>query len=191
MEALKKIVTAVIVLMYGCASAPVITIRPEPQMNAWWLRLDVHPTNTVIRGIPIQQIEPTWMAAYEFNKEDFPREVLYPNQVDLLEENNVTFSLTGDFNHDGVQDIAIVGVYKNTAGEQGSFLLILTIAENGDWQVSFLDTSHDGGGFMAIDQNSSHGIGVWFCLYCDHGVLYKWDDETSRYERQRPMGQYY
>ncbi len=171
-------------LIFGCSTSPDITVRPEPRVYAWWLRLNVPPTNTVIRGVPVQQIEKTWRAAYEYKKEDLPQDILYRGEVDLMEENNISFSLEGDFNHDSMQDIALVGNYRNVTGEEGNFLLILTEAEIGDWRRSFLEVSHGGEDYMAIDQHSTKGIQVWFCLYCDHGTLFTWVEEKNTYIRQ-------
>src|SRR5579885_3024862 len=57
-------------------ASPFVTIAPEPNNSAWWLRTKYHPSGKAIRGVPIRDIDPEWCAANEFKKELFPAGLL-------------------------------------------------------------------------------------------------------------------
>lgn len=181
----KHLVILITLLLVSCTNK-VITIESEPERYAWWLRLNVEPRDTVIQGIPIVKIDPDWSVAYLFKKEDIPNKHLNEYENDVMSANNVAFNLNGDFNNDGKQDHAFVGVFKAKDNTKGTFLLILTKTDSNKWKISFIDTFIGGGDFIVIDKRSSNGVNVWFCMYCNHGAKFKWIKEKQIYEFQKP-----
>ena len=55
-----------------------------------------------------------------------------------MDETEITFSRSGDFNNDGIDDLALVGVYEDCNLQAGRFFLILTKNKLNKWEVSFL-----------------------------------------------------
>ena len=153
-------------------------VSPEPANYAWWLRTEFVPVHKQIRGIPLHQLDSSWNLASELTSESVPKELLYDNGTDIMKENGVSFSRSGDFNHDGVEDLALIGVYQNETGKQGSFILILTKDTAGNWQKSFLENLGEPN-FATLSKNDP--MEIWFCMYCDFGVDVLWDKEKGEY----------
>ncbi len=104
---------------------------------AWWLLITYEPETTRIQSIPVSDIDPSWSLAEVLSKEAIP-----PEQMSDFEKHyepyGYSFSKEGDFNADGKQDRALVGIYKDKSGEFGRFLLILTEYERNKWVKSFV-----------------------------------------------------
>lgn len=153
-------------------------ISPEPKNYAWWLRTEFVPVHEQIRGIPLQQLDSSWRLASELTKEAIPRELLYEAGSDIMKESEVSFFRSDDLNHDGVEDLAIIGVFQDEAGKRGSFILILTKDQTGNWHKSFLENLGKPT-FAALSQKDP--MEIWFCMDCDFGVEVLWDKEKGEY----------
>ncbi|MBI4738103.1 hypothetical protein HY772_00805, partial [Candidatus Woesearchaeota archaeon] len=153
-------------------------VSPEPENYAWWLRTEFVPVHKQIRGIPLQQLDSSWTLASELTKEAIPKELLYENGSDIMKENGVSFTRSDDLNHDGVDDLALIGVYQDEAGKRGSFILILTKDQTGNWGESFLEKLGKPT-FAALSKKDP--MEIWFCMYCDFGVDVLWDKEKGKY----------
>ncbi len=149
---------------------------PEPYDRAWWLRPEFAPIDTHIRGIPVKHLDSSWSLASEISKEAISENVLYENGLDLVEELKLSFSILGDFNNDGVEDLALIGLYENSNGKRGTFLLVLSREKSGKWKKSFLETR---GRFAAFTEKEQ--IIVFFCMGCDFGAYLLWDKEKGEY----------
>ncbi len=149
---------------------------PESEEHAWWLRPEFAPVDTHIRGIPVKELDSSWSLASEISKEAICEDAVYENGLDLIEELQLSFSVLGDFNHDGVEDLALIGLYENNNGKRGTFLLVLSREKSGKWKKSFLETR---GRFAVLSKKEQ--IIVSFCLGCDFGAYLLWDKEKGEY----------
>ncbi len=159
------------------AQAPKITparIPVEPKGYAWSAKIEFIPVHKAIRGIPISKIDPSWEFASELMKKGIPKEAFEEDQGDALGSSSSGFTKSGDFNKDGVADLALIGAFKRKTGEIGNFILILTKGRNGKWQKLFLDSWGDRAGFAVIDSEGP-GLEIWFCMDCDHSRRLNWD----------------
>lgn len=154
-------------------------VSPEPKNYSWWLRTEFIPVDKEIRGIPVQQLDPSWHLVSELSKEAIPKELLYKGGIDLMKASRLSFSRSGDFNNDGAEDLAIVGVYQDKEEKRGSFILILTKGQGGKLQKSFLEYLGKPA-FAALSEN--HPMEVWFCMDCNYGVSLLWDKVTGAYK---------
>jgi len=172
-----------LLVLLGCSPATnkqiIMRVSPEPKDHAWWLRTEFVPVHKEIRGVPLSQIDPTWRLASELRKEAIPPELLLEWGTDIMQESGLSFFLYGDFNKDGVEDLALVGVYENKSRERGSFILILSKDDQGKWRKSFLRYLGEPS-FTALSKKND-SLEVWFCLECDFGVSLIWDTEANKY----------
>lgn len=170
-------------MLLSCSTATnkqlITRVSPEPKDYAWWLRIEFVPVHKEIRGVPVRQIDPSWRLASELRKEAIPPELLLEWGTDIMQESGLYFSLHGDFNHDGIEDLVLVGVYENKSNERGSFVLILSRDDERRWHKSFLEYLGKPG-FAALD-NKGNPIRVWFCMECDYGASLVWDKGTKQY----------
>jgi hypothetical protein len=91
----------------------------------------------------------------------------------------VGFQFDRDFNEDGVLDRARVGVYRDTSGTEGSFLLILTQSPKGGWTRAFVATEPGEPRFSVL-VNDQTGL-LWAeCMTCGRWRPVFWSGE--RYE---------
>jgi hypothetical protein len=171
-----------LIFLAGCSAAHSgivkAVVSPEPKNYAWWLRTEFIPVHREIRGIPVQQLDPSWRLASELSKEAIPKELLYQGGTDAMEASRLSFSRSGDFNHDGIEDLALIGVYQDKEEKRGSFILILAKDKAGRNQKSFLQ--HLGRpAFAAL--SGKEPMEVWFCMDCNYGVNLLWDGENGEY----------
>jgi hypothetical protein len=172
-----------LLMLLGCSTATnkqlITRVSPEPKDHAWWLRIEFVPVHNEIRGVPLHQIDPSWRLASELREEAIPPELLLERGTDIMQESGLYFSLHGDFNNDGIEDLVLVGVYENKSNERGSFVLILSRDDERKWRKSFLQYLGKPG-FTALD-NKTGSIRVWFCMECDYGASLVWDKKTKKY----------
>lgn len=155
-----------------------IRVYEEPKNNPWWQRTEFFPVHTTIRGIPLHEIEKTWHLASELNKKAIPNDLLFKEGSDLMAQSQLVFSRTGDFNQDGIDDLALVGVYEDCTLQFGRFFLILTKNRSDKWDVSFIRLINDPK-FIAISKDGP--IKIWLCMECDDGFDLRWDSNKMEY----------
>src|SRR5947207_11352007 len=146
-----------LILVTGCSTTrqlPMVIVAPEPAQYAWWLRIEFRPMDRTIQGIPIGELDPTWRFASELRKELIPRELLFKGGSDEMDDNQLAFTRLGDFDQNGTEDLALVGVSENRRGERGNFVLILTRTAAGAWQKLFITALPGRAGFAALAQRS-------------------------------------
>ena len=154
-------------------------VSPEPKNYAWWLRTEFIPVDKEIRGIPVQQLEPSWHLVSELSKDAIPKELVYKGGIDLMKASRLSFLRSGDFNRDGAEDLAIIGVYQDKEEIRGSFILILTKGKGGKFQKAFLERLGKPA-FAALSENDP--MEVWYCMDCNYGVSLLWDNVKGEYK---------
>jgi hypothetical protein len=177
---MSRLLLALLAIVWATASQAqsLVTLRPRPKNDVWWLRADFHALHREVRGIPVAKIRADWCKATEFKRALFPKELLVENGADVLAPANLSFSLEGSFDGSGTKQVALVGTYETCRGTKGRFFLILDAATN---RVRFLDAGVAKDRFSAIAPAGRSGIVIMYCLECDIGSTVRWDRARKRF----------
>lgn len=142
---------------------------------AWWVNIEYEPGKTEILNIPLSDLDANWAFAEPLSIAAVPPEDLQVFKRDTA-ASGYSFTKQGDFNLDGRQDKAIVGIYKEKNGAGGRFLLVLAEAENNKWIKSSLLKSPGKAGFsiLSIDNGT---LAWYFCMECDALSFVKWEKD--------------
>lgn len=163
---------------------PVAQVGPESAQEAWWLRIEFEPTQEAIRGIPVAQLDASWVQATELNKDLVPKQLLQESGGDRMAAAKQEFSRSGDFNRDGVTDEALVGVYRDKQGNRGKFLLIISQRE-GRWEKLFLETDPSRAGYSALGLQGDN-LTLWSCMECGAVSELAWHADIKRFAWVEP-----
>jgi hypothetical protein len=153
-----------------------VTVDPEPEGYAWWLRARFRPFETEVRGIPAQKIRKNWCKASEFRRELFPQEL----QNDLKLQR---FAVDGSFDGSKNRQTALVGAYETCDGVTGSFFLVLSWPRQGPPTVRFIIGGPSDHQFHHVSVDTKQGISIWIwsCMDCDAATQYKWDQSKRTF----------
>jgi hypothetical protein len=174
------VVVFLAVFLSACTARQATEIdRSEAPDIPWWTKLDFTPKDSAIRGVPVEKLDPSWHRASELKKPEVPQKALY-NGVDMMDEEDVHFSIEEDFNQDGILDLATAGVYEAKTGTRGNFVLILTKEPSGGWRTVFLDFGAETAGFLALRWRDGI-LEVWPCMECDAVNLLRWSARFKEY----------
>ena len=154
-----------------------VTVKPEPAMEAWWLRAEFHPMHSEVRGIPVAQIRRNWCKATEYTRALIPKELLEEGGSDMMKETGLSFSVTGNFDRSKIRQVALVGVYQTCGGQKGSFLLVI---DEGTKKVRFVDATQSKTQFavLASDKND---IVILYCMECEVGGTLRWNAKQKKF----------
>jgi hypothetical protein len=137
-----------------------LSVAPEPQVYAWWLRTEFHPFDVEVRGISIGKIRATWCKATEFRKDLFPSNL----QSELDQSRGLSFAVDGFFNGSKTKQTALVGVYESCAGEKGTFLLVLDSPRSGPPTIRFIQEMPADHQFAMLRALPDSTILVFHCM---------------------------
>ena len=135
---------------------------------AWWLTERFTPAQTSYEGLAARDLHPAWERFSVLNEAMLPAQA----KPDLawMKKEGLSFTREGDFNRNGRRDRAVVGVYVDTAGRLGRFLLVLE-QNGGRWRKAFLSTDPGEPGFSVL---SGRNEVYWSpCMECDIGSRLK------------------
>jgi len=119
-------------------------------------------------------IDANWVEAEVLKYDYLPRTAKDYFKKDL---GPYAFEKNGDFNHDGIADKALVGVYRDKRNKLGDFILILSKKPSGGWKVIFHKKIQDIPNFAVL--NYANGIlEICFCMECDDGLMVKWNGQS-------------
>jgi hypothetical protein len=158
-----------------------VTVKPEPAMEAWWLRAEFHPMHQEVRGIPVAQIRRNWCKASEYTRELIPKELLEEGGSDTMKEAGLSFSVTGNFDRSKTRQVALVGVYQTCGGQKGSFLLVI---DEGTKTVRFVDATPSKTQF-AVLAPGKNDIVILYCMECDVGGTLRWNARQKKFAWMR------
>ncbi len=143
-------------------------IRPP-----WWVSWRIPPADSAIEGIPVRQVDSSWTAATALATVTPPPGV--NDTSGTFQMLGARFVMDGDFNHDGRADRALVGTYRAKDGEEGRFVAIVTRAESGAWEKSFVHTLPGAAAFSALIQGPRGNEPTWIeCMECDTSTDIRW-----------------
>jgi hypothetical protein len=154
-------------------------VNPEPASSAWWLRIEFRPTHDTIRGIPVGNLDASWARVSVLHKDVIPRRFLFEGGSDIMAACKLEFNRSGDFDHDGIEDDALVGVYESKTGTRGEFILIVT-KRHGGWEKIFIESWPGKSGFLALAQHGRNLV-VWDCMECDSASELAWDKGARKF----------
>ena len=140
---------------------------------AWWLTIEFKPDALEIEHILISEIDKTWKKVKVLSIDAIPKDALESDPYDPIKEFGYVFSYAGDLNNDRIEDKAIVGVYEDTSGNFGRFLVVLTRFKK-NWKMSFVSKIPGKPGFSIL--RFSKGTLIWsLCMECGSRGELLWD----------------
>jgi hypothetical protein len=132
----------------------------------------IPPSDSVIEGIPVRQLDSTWTAATALSTVIAPPEI--QDSGGTFRMLGARFTMDGDFNRDGRPDRALVGTYRANDGELGRFVAILT-REAGTWEKSWVYTLPGAAAFSALIEGPRGNEPTWIeCMECDTSTDIRW-----------------
>jgi len=127
-----------------------------------WPTMTFVPEGTEIDSVPLRAIDTTWTRATALSVSMLPA---HDSASPFGTSGTVGFQFDRDFNGDGITDRARVGVYRDTTGTEGSFVLILTRSPKGAWVRAFVATE-PGEPRLTVLVNDPTGL-LWAeCMTC-------------------------
>jgi hypothetical protein len=176
---LKHALLLLLFVSWGCSTNMsrhvMARVSPEPSNEVWYFRTEFIPVHKTIRGVPVEQIDSSWRLASELVGEALPYE-----GFSAMQELNLSFSRSGDFNHDGVEDLAVVGVYETQSLDRGSFILVFSKNTDGTWRKVFVQRLVPP--FFLALTNENESIELLFCMNCESDAVLIWDKEENQYQ---------
>ena len=166
------------------AQSDVVPLRVSsgPKDESWWLWAEFEPVHKSIRGIPIGQIDPSWVKASELNLKSVPKSFInYPDEDP--KKRDIVCSKADDYDHDGNIELAIVGIFKSRANIYGSFVAIFKKKDKSEWSLSYVHQLPGRSGFLMIPSKSKT-LEIWPCLDCDTFYSIIWNQKRKSYEWQ-------
>lgn len=159
-----------------------LSISDTPANSAWWLRVKFIARSESVRGISASELDASWHRVSELKSGIIPEDFLSGKNGELAW--NPRYTANGDFDGDGNENHALVGVYEDKNGKSGAFLLILTPSPSGKLEMSFLQ-SFEKPGPIDVSWNGKE-LTLWFCDYCDMFMSIVWNEEKVKYEPKIP-----
>lgn len=154
------------------AQRPAPTAQIPTPRRAWYLSARFAATDSQIAGVRLSAIDTSWAAASVLTHEILPPEAA-TNRYDPI-RSSAPFSRVGDFDGDGVQDKAVVGVYRTHDGEAGRFLAIFSDV-SGDPHLTGLFTF--AGPVFSHVSGTAEGLRWASCMSCDSWLDITWNGE--------------
>ena len=165
-----------------------ISYSRVPDDWAWWLRIKFVPRANAIRGIPADQLDPSWYRVSELRRGLIPQDLVSGKEGGLAW--NPNFAVEGDFNGDGRPDHALIGVYEDKNGKFGNFLLILTRASDGKWEKAYLKSFEGNQGPIDLSWNGKT-LKLLFCASCDADLWIEWNQDKAQYDSRSPSDEFH
>lgn len=161
---MRRIISAgLVAALAACGDSRSQTARLEAASAMPHLGAVAKPRETRVYGIPIHVIDTSWVAATVLARS---AAVADSGNQALADASTRESYLDGDFDRDGVRERAVVGVYRDRAGENGRFVLILTRQGN-RWQKAFAASVAGRGDVTFLSRSASDTV-VWHdCAQCD------------------------
>ena len=141
----------------------ILLVRPACAANMWWVDFRRVPVADVMLGSPVPSFDPSWSTAELLSTSQTPG--LPADVLEQLRDHGLGFSITTRSLRPGHRETLRVGVYKDTSGQSGSFVLVM---ENG--RVLKVLPYPDEPGFSALT-DAGGSVEWYFCMEC--GTRYR------------------
>ena len=145
------------------------------QSLAWWLTLRLEARESEFLGRPVSEMQSELVRVSPLSCE-LGAEQFSAAQCQEVASNNMQFRLTGDFNGDGIPEIAQTAVGRLKSGQSVTALFLFTQGASRRPQV-FL---RDGIGFSVVYPEDS-GLAWSSCMECGHAVSIRWNKKQRRF----------
>jgi hypothetical protein len=172
---------AVIALIAACANQQFITVKSEPKDHAWWLRSDIRPFGSSVRGVPVPQLRVSWCKVNEFSVELFPPDVRSAGDSPLdeaLKRSGAAFFIASAF---GKDVNVLVGVYETCANERGTFLMAVDLTKR---QAIDIVEFPGKANFAVLHPEEDNRLQIWWCFECDNVSTFRWNSAERRFEHE-------
>jgi hypothetical protein len=141
---------------------------------AWWVTATFEPRAELVEGLPVRDLDGSWVRASVLRTTDLPAEA--QEKREGPEAYGFSLALETDLDGDGNAERAVVGVFRDRSGEAGRFLLILGRSKPGaQWtkRALFSETGIAGFSAIAVKGRTLHWV---TCFDCDTGceIQYRW-----------------
>ena len=144
-------------------TSPPATVSTSAIQYAWWVTAEFSPSNTEIFGIPVFGLNRQWDRASLLSRALLPAAARA--DPSLLDDPDYGFEIEGDFDRDGSVDRAGVGVFRDTAGREGSFLVIVK-SDGAAWHLDTLFSATPGARFSILSLDADSVLRWRFCMEC-------------------------
>ena len=141
---------------------------------AWWVNIEFKPTDTIIEGMPVAEIDNSWKYATLLKRSIIPKMALDSDRFDPMTEYNYKFTIEKDINKNGVLEKIVTGVFEDKNGNKGRFFLILEKSK-GKWIKLYLYKSGKKPGFNILKETDAGEIFWTYCMECGMAGYIKWD----------------
>jgi hypothetical protein len=147
--------------------------RQEPQRQiAWWVTARFVPEDTTVLGLSLAAIDSSWVKATVLRDHLMPAAA--ESDRSLLDSAGVGFLLRGDFNSNGLEEQAAVGVFENASGLTGVFLTIIERESGGVWKKLATFTQVGAPGFVVLRLREDGSLTWSDCMECDGWMGVRW-----------------
>jgi hypothetical protein len=152
-----------LILAFGVIAGCVLQGQEKP-LEAWWLNAMFTPAQTAYESLGVRDINPEWVKMSVLSYANLPPEA----KADLgwMRRDGFVFQVDNYFKRKGLVDRELCGVFKDRAGREGRFLLVLERAAKGPWKVAFLHQEGGKAGFSAFARKPG-GLYWGTCMQCD------------------------
>lgn len=154
--------------MASCASGASLEVEHGSQPAvAWWYDFELEPRDGNVRGIPVDELDPDWIAASILDEGVLAQSVSRESLA-TYQSSGLRFAVTGDLDSDGIAEDAFVGTFEARDGSRGRFL---AVAHEGRLVRHFLQAGD--AGFSALLPVDG-GVRWYTCLQCGEYELLRW-----------------
>ena len=136
--------------------------------EAWWVSTVFSPEAKSVEGIALSDLDPGWVAASALREDMFPAEA--HGRGESVADHGGQLAVSMDLDGDHRPEKALVGVYRDTAGVSGRFLLIIAKGRAGRQRKKALFTEPGSAGFSVLFQERTT-LHWAFCMECDIGCV--------------------
>lgn len=132
---------------------------------AWWLTVEFEPHGTEVWGVPVKKLNEGWRTARLLEPDDVPEDTGADRVREQMQQYDLSFQLSDDFDNDGEIERAGVGVFEREDGSRGAFLVV--VGPQGE--VEFLEVTNSTKAGFGVLRREAEGVSHWYCLECGHG----------------------
>lgn len=132
--------------------------------EAWWLRANFVPTETVYDSLPVSAINKDWVRITILSYASLPSEA--KEDLDWMHRDGFRFVVDDYFKRAGLSDRELCGVFEDRAGHRGRFVLVLEKPTGGAWRVAYLHKEVGESGFSILIRRSE-GLFWGTCMQCE------------------------
>ncbi|MDX1442846.1 MAG: hypothetical protein R3270_03595 [Gammaproteobacteria bacterium] len=129
---------------------------------AWWVDAEFPVSGTEVLGVPVQEIDSSWVKARALAMSDVPEDTGDDMVRWQMQEYDLHFSLSDDLDDDGDIEQAAVVIYEAEDGQQGTGVVVF--GPKGSVELSWTART-DKAGFGVI-WKTEKGFSFAYCLEC-------------------------